>query len=328
MDDKDKNVNQPAQAQKEVVNASINDVSKLMPALPPKFYERSDDIMQLAVALSQAQGEFKNVDKDASNPFFKSKYAPLDTVVSMARPILAKNGLCVVQLTNSADEQKISIKTVLLHTSGQYIASVLVMKSKEATAQAAGSVITYGRRYSYMAILGLVASEEDDDGNDASGPKAPAKPANPAPAAPKEPKLITPAQLKALNAVMSEKNVTKEMVYKKYSVSSLKDLTSEQASTAIDAISKIEPKEAVDPDEVAKGIEEDKKKKAAEEARLKEIIPEGLVGMANGYIAYMNQHKVDLSDIDVSKPTEMNYGTFEALKERYQVALKERTSKS
>jgi hypothetical protein len=192
----------------------------------------------------------------------------------MARPILAKHGLSVTQLTNSPDEMKISIKTILLHISGEYIASVLIMKSKEPTAQAVGSVITYGRRYSYMAILGLVASEEDDDGNGANTPsdtKSPSKSA-PKPPATTDKKMITSAQLKALNAVMSEKNVTKEMVYKKYSVSSLKDLTIEQASIAIDAISKIEPKEIVDPDEIDKGMEEEKKKaeKEAEEKRRSE----------------------------------------------------------
>jgi hypothetical protein len=64
-----------------------------------------------------------------------------------------------------------------MHESGEYIQSdELTLPAyqtkgggvKEFNAQGAGSAITYGRRYSLSAILGL-ASEDDDDGNHASG---------------------------------------------------------------------------------------------------------------------------------------------------------------
>lgn len=128
---------------------------------------RSDSLGELAKALSDAQGEFEAVDKTAANPFFKSKYADLPTVVKAATPILTKHGLSVSQLPGH-DELGDTLTTVLLHSSGQFIGNTMALRPvKDNDPQAQGSAMTYGRRYAYMAILGLVA-DEDDDGNAAS----------------------------------------------------------------------------------------------------------------------------------------------------------------
>lgn len=128
---------------------------------------KSDSITNLAKSLASFQSEVKNPSNTADNPFFKSKYAPLCDILNDVRPLLSKHGLSVIQAPGG-DGQNIIITTLLLHESGEYIeADPLVLKAKEATAQGAGSAITYGRRYALSAILGI-SSEDDDDGNGAS----------------------------------------------------------------------------------------------------------------------------------------------------------------
>jgi hypothetical protein len=136
----------------------------------------SESIANLAEAYAKFQQEVVNPSNTAKNPQFKSNYAPLDEVINTSKPVLAKYGLSVLQSTGSEGEA-IKIVSILMHKSGEYIQSdELVLPAyqtkgggvKEFNAQGAGSAITYGRRYSLSAILGL-ASEDDDDGNHASG---------------------------------------------------------------------------------------------------------------------------------------------------------------
>jgi len=128
---------------------------------------RSANINEIATALSKAQGELQSITKDKTNPFYKSKYADLSSIWDVIRPILAKHGLAVIQGPTS-EGSKVSITTILTHSSGQYFENTLQLTSEKATPQGVGSAITYGRRYSLSALLGI-ASDEDDDGNDASG---------------------------------------------------------------------------------------------------------------------------------------------------------------
>lgn len=127
---------------------------------------KSDEIKDLATALSKAQNEFKPIFKTSSNPFYKSSYAALDEVISCTQKALSKNGLAVIQ-GNEATESGVVITTLLAHTSGQWVESKLTMTPTKNDPQGIGSAITYGRRYALSAILG-VASEEDDDANSAS----------------------------------------------------------------------------------------------------------------------------------------------------------------
>lgn len=129
--------------------------------------DKSDTIASLAKALSLAQGEMKAAAMNAVNPFLKNKYADLGSVIEAARPVLVKNGLSFTQLVYR-DETGIGVETVLLHASGEWISSRLSVEVGEergkSTAQVAGSVITYLRRYALAAILGIYA-DEDTDGN-------------------------------------------------------------------------------------------------------------------------------------------------------------------
>ena len=129
--------------------------------------DKSETIASLAKALSLAQGEMKPAAMNATNPFLKNRYADLGSIIEAARPVMTKNGLTFTQLVYR-DETGIGVETVLMHASGEWISSRLSVEVGEergkSTAQVAGSVITYLRRYALAAILGIYA-DEDTDGN-------------------------------------------------------------------------------------------------------------------------------------------------------------------
>ena len=126
------------------------------------------EINELAVALAKAQSEITNPKNTANNPFFKSKYAPLSEVINVTKPILAKYGLSFLQSTTTVDGM-VGVSTLLLHTSGQYIETEpLFVKPVKDDPQGMGSAVTYARRYSLSALLGIIGDSEDDDGNAAS----------------------------------------------------------------------------------------------------------------------------------------------------------------
>ena len=136
---------------------------------------KSESIVKLGEALSKAQGEMPAAQMNAVNPFLKNKYADLGSIIKAAQPVLEKHGLAISQLTTS-DHGDIGIVTMLIHSSGEYIGSTITLPLSESKgisqAQAAGAIITYLRRYSYAAILGMYA-DEDTDGNQ---PQKTAKP--------------------------------------------------------------------------------------------------------------------------------------------------------
>jgi len=135
---------------------------------------------QLAAALVAAQGEFAAIPKTADNPFFKSKYADLATVVMHTQPILAKHGLAVAQFPTTLDGEP-ALTTHLLHSSGQSLSDTMKLFAAKHDPQGQGAAITYARRFAYMSVLGLVA-DVDDDGNHATQAKRaePPKPKTPA----------------------------------------------------------------------------------------------------------------------------------------------------
>ena len=137
--------------------------------------EHSESIGKIAEALAAFQAEVKDPARDKDNPYFKSKYVAIDGLLAAVRPILAKHGLSVIQSTGG-NGQDISVTTEILHTSGEWIRTdALVLKAVKADPQGAGSAVTYGRRYSLSAALG-VAWDDDDDGNAASTPPKDEKP--------------------------------------------------------------------------------------------------------------------------------------------------------
>lgn len=129
------------------------------------YPDRSMSIAALAAALAKAQGEMTGAKKDALNPHFKSRYADLASVWDACREALSKNGLSVVQRIFS-DPTGVGVRTMLMHSSGEWMQDELVVPVQQRTAQGMGSAITYARRYALQAMVGVAA--EDDDGNDAS----------------------------------------------------------------------------------------------------------------------------------------------------------------
>lgn len=128
---------------------------------------RSETIGKLTAALAKAQLAFKTIKKESDNPFFKSKYSDLASLIDATRGGLAENGLAVMQFAQS-NEKTVTVSTMLSHSSDEFVAHDLVMPVSKMDAHGIGSAITYGRRYSYQSILSI-AGEDDDDGNAAVG---------------------------------------------------------------------------------------------------------------------------------------------------------------
>lgn len=115
----------------------------------------------------KVQEEIQNPQNTATNPFFKSKYAPLPEILKMIRPLLSKNGIVLVQNTGTWPDGSPYVQTSLYHESGESIDSdKLTLKPDKSTPQGIGSAIAYGRRYQLTALLGIVG-DADDDGNGA-----------------------------------------------------------------------------------------------------------------------------------------------------------------
>jgi hypothetical protein len=120
----------------------------------------------LASALVKFHATLKPVAKDSENPFFKSDYLSLSGIFDAVRPILAQNGLAILQPMRVDGDRTVLI-TRLIHESGDEMILPPV-----ADPQKYGSLITYYKRYQLQALLGISTKEEDDDGNHAAQPLA------------------------------------------------------------------------------------------------------------------------------------------------------------
>lgn len=129
--------------------------------------QKSESIKELCAALVLAQGELEHAGKTSKNPHFNSKYADLAEVLDTIRPTLSKHGLAVMQFpAYSAEHGVVVVETVLVHRSGEYVAGSVGVPVTKKDAQGVGSGITYARRYSLAAVVGI--AQDDDDGNAAS----------------------------------------------------------------------------------------------------------------------------------------------------------------
>ena len=129
---------------------------------------QSNVIGALAAALSKVQGSMIGAVKDSSNPFFKSKYADLASVWESCRAQLAANNLCVIQTTEMGEHGAVLV-TTLAHSSGEWIRGVFPIKTKDESPQVFLSALTYARRGSLAAMVGI--AQIDDDGESAQGRK-------------------------------------------------------------------------------------------------------------------------------------------------------------
>ena len=129
-----------------------------------RFYRRSRELNELFSALSKAQSVFPAAEKDGNGNF--GKYATLASVFEATKEGRQQNSLAVIQMPGNGSGNHITVTTVLGHSSGQWIESTISIPPGRLDAQGAGSVVSYLRRYSLMAILGI--AQEDDDGEAAS----------------------------------------------------------------------------------------------------------------------------------------------------------------
>lgn len=146
---------------------------------------QSENIVDLAGALCKAQAKIEGAVKAVENTHFRSKYADLGAVWDAIREPLTSNGLAVVQLLRGVD-RGVECETILMHTTGQFIAETLFMPSGKIDAQGYGSAATYARRFSLMALVGVAPVDDDGEGargkggdNDHRDPPPPKPPAPP-----------------------------------------------------------------------------------------------------------------------------------------------------
>lgn len=142
---------------------------------------QSESIAKLAAALVKAQAEVENATKNADNPHLGSKYANLEEVLRVVKPVLSAHGLAVVQLPG-IEGDSVTVETVLIHESGEWLAGVSgaplpigrVNRKGEPIpvgAQDVGSAITYLRRYALAAVASITQEDDDGQGVGKGGPQ-------------------------------------------------------------------------------------------------------------------------------------------------------------
>src|SRR5690625_623016 len=128
----------------------------------------SESITEISKAMAAFQKEVKQPFRDADNPFFNSKYVPLESVVEAIHDIAPKHGLSFVQWPLNDEIGRVGVATILMHTSGEFIEfDPVFFEAEKQTPQGYGALITYIKRYSLSAIFGIT-SDQDDDGNESS----------------------------------------------------------------------------------------------------------------------------------------------------------------
>ncbi|MDK7481301.1 ERF family protein [Bacillus cereus] len=210
---------------------------------------RSETISKLAKSLVLFNSEVNKIAKDADNPFFKNNYATLDTIIDEIRPILSKHGLSIMQIP-SGDGQNVTLKTLLLHETGEWLESdELTMKPVKNDPQAVGSCITYARRYSLAAFLSLNTGE-DDDGNGATYGKDKPKPKGNSGQAPSKPQgnggngKASEKQMKMIHAKIAhisalaktDKQTIEDTLKGNIGTDNLSEISSQVASKAIEVL--------------------------------------------------------------------------------------------
>ena len=123
---------------------------------------KSESIANLALALNLAQQQMGGAVKDSTNPFFKSSYADLTSVIKAVKDPLCANGLSYVQFPiTSTGGNGIGVETVLMHKSGEWMSNEFTMPMVKSDPQAAGACLSYARRYSLSSVLGLPVADSD-----------------------------------------------------------------------------------------------------------------------------------------------------------------------
>lgn len=201
---------------------------------------------ELYTSLAKFNQEVDKIAKDANNPMFRNNYATVDQIITEIRPILAKNGLSIIQIPMNLNLQDggewVGVKTILLHDSGQTLESDPFYLKAQAqkvdkntgemsiTPQSLGSAITYARRYSLTSFLCL-ATGQDDDGNAASGYKpAPQNTYNKPQSNTNEPQKPSENQMKRYYVMLKQSGTNEKDLLSYYNKAAKKNITKDTMS--------------------------------------------------------------------------------------------------
>lgn len=149
---------------RELDNYINEKVAQKLKELPEDLYE-SVETKEINTALAVAQGMFPSIGLNKENPYFKNRYADMDSIIKAVRPALSKNGLSITQQTSLTPEGSTILRTRLRHTSGQWIETRARVLPTKSDAQSYASALTYMKRYSFMSLLCITTSDDisDDD---------------------------------------------------------------------------------------------------------------------------------------------------------------------
>ncbi len=196
----------------------------------PTRPSESETLDKLFQAISKAQQEMEMAKTENRNPFFKSKYADLASVVKASRPYLCANGLSVIQRIIPSESGESCLYTRLCHSSGQWMESCMPLRAPKPDIQTIGSYITYLRRYNYASIVGVIAAEEDDDGEkametDRTKEKVTFKPPT-----------VTQAQVQVISSELEGHEDILEGLLKGFKISKLADLGEKHYTQCVNRI--------------------------------------------------------------------------------------------
>lgn len=177
----------------------------------------SESIAEIAAAMALAQAEMGGAQKGANNPFFKSSYADLGSVIAAVKAPFAAHGLSYVQFP-SMDDGMVAVTTRIMHKSGEWLEGTIKAPLAKNDAQAVGACISYLRRYSLQSAAGIPAVDSDMElGMDRSAPA---------------PDLVTDSQAAEIAQLLTATGTDKEKFCSAYSVSMPHELTKSQYDSA------------------------------------------------------------------------------------------------
>lgn len=193
----------------------------------------SEQTNELFKAFSAFQGELENASKDRQGHGYK--YADLAECINTAKPFLVKHGLAVSQMLGMTTEGKQTLITMLAHSSGQYMSSEFVMVDAKLMggagnnpAQVLGSAITYQRRYSYAAIIGL--AQEDDDAASLNGGKKQQRQQQ------QQQQMLNDKQCADLQSLIEEKGFSVKQACEMWQIASLSQIPAQEYSNVINSV--------------------------------------------------------------------------------------------
>lgn len=184
----------------------------------------SETVAAIFAALHQAQSEMTGAKKEGDNPFFNSKYADLNSVIKAIKTPFANAGLSFMQAPiNEGD--KIGCQTRICHKSGEWVETEIVFNLQKLDPQAAGSAITYAKRYTLQSMAGVPSV--DDDGEMAMV---------------RQPEMISKKDAQDLVDRINKLNRSVNKFLQPYHCESMFDLTIEQGENAKQRMDNVEKK--------------------------------------------------------------------------------------